>query len=173
MLSQIRRWGWLFNPITVFVVWDDGSQERPVGAVLEVTNTPWKERIRYPLALELSGGVLSSAFDKEMHVSPFLGMDYRYLLSIDDRDDAIALSVDVADSDGGIIVHTALRLDRRPATRRLLTRSLLTNPLPTHRVSSGIHAQATRLVAKRVPFVPHPGKTASPQSDPHRTEESV
>ena len=27
MLSQWRRWGWLFNPITVFVAWDrtDGS----------------------------------------------------------------------------------------------------------------------------------------------------
>ena len=45
MLTQVRRWGWLFNPITVYLVWDADPQ-LPVGAVLEVTNTPWKERHR-------------------------------------------------------------------------------------------------------------------------------
>jgi DUF1365 family protein len=75
MLSQVRRWGWLFNPITFFFVWDRPSNtlpaaQNPVGAVLEVTNTPWKERARYPLVLEASDDCLIAEFDKAMHVSP-------------------------------------------------------------------------------------------------------
>ena len=51
MLTQLRRWGWLFNPITLYVAWDS-DDVTPAGAVLEVTNTPWKERHRYAVALD-------------------------------------------------------------------------------------------------------------------------
>lgn len=161
MLSQIRRWGWLFNPITVFLVWDHSNTERPVGAVLEVTNTPWKERTRYPLALDVDDGRLTTEFAKTMHVSPFLGMEYRYRLDVRDRDDRIAIDLDVIDAESNVVVHTALRLRREPATRETLARSLWSTPMPTHRVSAGIHRQAARLWSKGIPFVTHPGKTES------------
>ncbi|MCP3856381.1 MAG: DUF1365 domain-containing protein [Actinomycetia bacterium] len=156
MLSQLRRWGWLFNPITFFFVWDDSDEATPVGVVLEVTNTPWKERTRYPLGLGRSGTRLGSKFDKSMHVSPFLGMDHQYRLSLEDRDDRIAIDIDVLDPDDRLVLHTALRLDRRVATRSGLGRSLREDPVPTHRVSLGIHAQAARLSAKGVSFIAHP-----------------
>ena len=156
MLSQLRRWGWLFNPITFYFVWDDEDDARPVGVVLEVTNTPWKERVRYPLTLGSSGPSLGSEFDKAMHVSPFLGMDHHYRLSLEDRDDRISVDVDVLDPDGLLVLHTALRLDREVATRSGLGRSLRSFPISTHRVSLGNHVQAARLWAKGVSFVPHP-----------------
>lgn len=159
MLSQVRRWGWLFNPITVFLAWDDPDlRSAPVGAVLEVTNTPWKERTRYPLALASDGGMLTAEFAKTMHVSPFLGLDLRYRLAIEDRDDGIAVDVDVHDDEGRLVLHTALRLGRVAASREVLGRSLLRHPFPTHRVSASIHAQAARLWAKGIPFVRHPDK---------------
>lgn len=162
MLSQIRRWGWLFNPITVFLVWsEDDVAAGPIGAVLEVTNTPWKERHRYPLALHPldrnhGGQSFVTEFDKELHVSPFLGMDYSYHLDLLDNDDCIALDIDVVDPDGRVTIHTALRTGRTEATRVALTRSLRSTPFPTHRVSAGIHAQAARLWRAGVPFVRHP-----------------
>ncbi len=158
MLTQVRRWGWLFNPITVFLAWDDAG-DRPVAAVLEVTNTPWKERHRYPIALELAGSDLRADFAKQLHVSPFLGMSYRYDFRIADRDDRIAIDIDVIDDDGQLALHTALRTDRRPATSEGLAASLRSTPLPTHRVSAGIHTQAVRLWRKNVPFVSHPKRT--------------
>jgi DUF1365 family protein len=166
MLSQLRRWGWLFNPITFFFVWDvalgeDAAGMAPVGVVLEVTNTPWKERTRYPLVLERSGSRLVAEFDKAMHVSPFLGLDHRYRLAVADRDDGIVVDIDVLEPNGSVILHTALRTGRSTATRSLLGRSLRTRPAPTHRVSAGIHAQAARLRAKRVPVVPHPKKSGT------------
>jgi uncharacterized protein len=175
LLTQLRRLGWLFNPISVFLVWEDGDGSTagagPVGAVLEVTNTPWKERTRYPIALVESDGRLCAEFDKAMHVSPFLGMDHRYRLRIADRDDIVAIDLDVLEPGGDIVVHTAMRLVRRPATRAALGAALRSLPLSTVTVSAGIHAQAARLWARRVPFVAHPRSSRKP-ADPATTRPS-
>ena len=160
MVTQLRRWGWLFNPITVFLLWDLEST-RPAGAVLEVTNTPWKQRHRYPLAFSSDGDSLRAEFDKDLHVSPFLGMDYGYDLRIADRDDRVAIDIDVIDSDGRLALHTALRTTRVPADRATLGAALRSAPLATHQVSAGIHAQAVRLWRKGVPFVSHPKRSTS------------
>ncbi|NNF55410.1 MAG: DUF1365 family protein [Acidimicrobiales bacterium] len=157
MLTQIRRWGWLFNPITMYVVWDAAGTE-PVAAVAEVTNTPWKERTHYPLLLERQEtGVWSATFDKSLHVSPFLGQDYFYNLRIIDRAPELELHIDVCSPDTDEpIVQTAVRVTRTEPTPGALTRSLFRHALSTRRVSFGIHSQALRLGLKRVPFVPHP-----------------
>ena len=185
MLTQIRRWGWLFNPITIYFVWDadtvadstnasDGPS--PVGAVIEVTNTPWKQRHRYPVAFGVSdesGGMLTAEFDKAHHVSPFLGMDLRYRLTVTDRNDLIAVAVDILDDTSSVVLHTALRLDRQRATRKVLQRSLLTTAFPTHRVSAGIHRQALALWAKRVRFHAHPDRRSSQTKSCQRTTEDT
>ncbi len=166
MLTQIRRWGWLFNPITVYVVWD-ADPDTPVGAVLEVTNTPWKERRRYPIQLESierdDRRELVGRVSKSLHVSPFLDEDHHYsvrLCSMDD--DSLSLAIDVVPTgDDAPILETQLRVTRVPATRATLRRALVADMVPTHRVSFGIHAQALRLWLKRVPFVPHPSKRSS------------
>ena len=162
-LTQVRRWGWLFNPITVHVAWDADTDD-PVGAVLEVTNTPWKERHRYPIVWTREGDWLTASVDKVLHVSPFLDESYRYDVRFRGDDDAIDLELDVIAScarhNSQSTVHTSLTVGREPATRRALTAALLT-PLPTHRVSFGIHWQALQLWLKQVPFVPHPAKRAA------------
>lgn len=181
MLTQPRTWGWLFNPITVYLVWDDpvwddppGPPEpaaQPIGAVLEVTNTPWKERLTYPVALRPDGDRLTAEFDKILHVSPFLDENHTYRLTVsaDTEPGHVELSLDVHpwstcrpadDSPVAIrsspIVETSLRLALLEPTAQNMTAALYRNPLPTHRVSLGIHLQAARLLGKRVPFVPHP-----------------
>lgn len=160
MLTQVRRWGWLFNPITVYVIWD-ADPEVPVAAVLEVTNTPWKERHPYPIALSLPGeeGWMTASTAKHLHVSPFLHEDFRYDVRLRGSDQRVELELDVVPQDGDEpTMVTAMSVDRRPATHASLGAQLRTNPFPTHRVSLGIHAQAVRLWRKRVPFVPHPSK---------------
>jgi uncharacterized protein len=175
MLTQVRRWGWLFNPITVFLVWDVDAAlpavALPVAAVLEVTNTPWKERHRYAVALQQAGdhlGALTARVDKSLHVSPFLDEAFEYAIRIsgDDGDSPrFELGIDVVrPGTDRAVVATALQVVRRPADRAALTRSLATRFAPTQRVSFGIHAQAARLWAKRVPIVAHP-RTRRPRCD--------
>lgn len=178
MLTQIRRFGWLFNPITVFLAWNSTDPE-PIGAVLEVTNTPWKERHRYPIALQPPGtgpGLVPSGtgkgtramrtarFSKELHVSPFFDEDFDYLIGIGETggadDPPIHIEIQlVSPGTNDLVLETALILDRVPASRSALSRHLWANPFATYRVSAGIHAQAARLAAKRVPFVSHPRRT--------------
>jgi uncharacterized protein len=166
MLTQLRRWGWLFNPITLYVAWNAGA-DMPVGAVLEVTNTPWKERHHYAVELRSADRAdgnasrLTARVRKVLHVSPFLDeyFDYVIGLSAGRDNDLLDLTIDVArPATDRVVLTTRLELERRPATRRSLGQSLLHNVAPTHRVSAGIHAQALRLWAKRVPFVAHPRK---------------
>jgi DUF1365 family protein len=181
MLTQIRQWGWVFNPITVYVVWDapadpadrtDGSTDADrvfddladpsgelVGIVLEVTNTPWKERHRYPVALRREGDWFVGSADKQLHVSPFLDESHRYDIRLRGGIERIELAIDVV-PDGADVpaVATALDVGRRPATRAELSGALRRPLASTHRVSWGIHVQALRLRLKRVPFVVHPRK---------------
>ncbi len=185
LLTQPRRWGWLFNPISVFFAWsvDSGNpggsshgdvdsvetESAPVGVVLEVTNTPWKERHRYPMALEsaqsesVDGCKFSAEFDKVLHVSPFLDEDYRYRLSIEWSEAVsgsaaagLKVGVDVIGRGDQLVVETLMDLEVIPADRQTLGRSIRSDGLPTHRTSYGIHRQAASLAKKRVPFIAHP-----------------
>ncbi len=169
MLTQPRTWGWLFNPITIYLAWDSPNDD-PVGAVLEVTNTPWKERLSYAVALDRADGAdggLEARFAKELHVSPFLERHYHYRLMIaQDGETAgtrnLSVSIDVVEPDAERgdppVVETTLAVELGRPNRRTMTAALYRNPLPTHRVSLGIHLQAARLLRKRVPFVPHQRK---------------
>lgn len=173
MLTQLRRWGWLFNPITVYLAWD-ADPDAPIGAVLEVTNTPWKERHRYAVPLridDLAGDRrLVGRVAKSLHVSPFLDEEFDYSIAVRPTvDDGIVVEIDAvrpgADSP---IVATQLSIDRLPASRTSLWHVLATNPVSTLRVSFGIHIQALRLWWTGVPFVSHPSKRAGVRED--RTE---
>jgi DUF1365 family protein len=152
LLGHVRTWGWLFNPLTIYVcIGPDGSGIDAL--VLEVTNTPWHERHAYVL----DGGVDEHRFAKALHVSPFFGMDQEYRLRMGPPGEHLV--VELASLEGGEVVFEAsLALRRRPITRSSLGRLLWRHPLLTLRVSSGIYAQALRLWAKRTPYHPHPAK---------------
>jgi DUF1365 family protein len=172
MLGQARRWGWMFNPITLFIAWHT-DPDTPVGAVAEVTNTPWKERTHYPLELtSVDSRCWRSDFAKTLHVSPFLDEDFEYRLVITDRDPNLEIRLDVFRPDAKEpIVETAVLVTRSEPTSSALTRTLTRGAFSTRIVSLGIHAQAARLAAKRVPFVPHPRKRSSHSSQHNPVQE--
>lgn len=167
MLSQVRRFGWLFNPLTVFLAWDGEDGPGPVGAVLEVTNTPWKQRTRYAVGLVPDGdasGRWTARFPKRLHVSPFLDEQHVYDLTITGAADRLVVGLDVrrCDGEGALdaeaVLRTRLDVRRTPADRRALRRALCSAPVSTYQVSAAIHLQALRLWRAGVPFVAHPGR---------------
>lgn len=148
VLANLRTWGWLFNPITIYAC---GAPAEAL--VLEVTNTPWHERHTYVL----DGGAGEHRFAKELHVSPFLPMDLTYRLRL--REPGSHLSLQLACLDGERPVFEAALAGRRlEIDRASLGRVLWRHPLGTHRVSAGIYRQAAALRRKGATFHPHPGK---------------
>ena len=155
VLTQLRTWGWLFNPITVYYCYGPTGSDVAT-TVVEVTNTPWHERTTYVL-----DGVGTHRVPKAMHVSPFLPMDLVHRFTIGVPGERLTLAVD--DERGDDLVFTAsMALTRLPAGRRAQGRLLWRYPLMTVRVSLGIYRQALALRRKGVPVHRHPDKEPAP-----------
>lgn len=155
MLAHLRTWGWLFNPITLYYCFDRASG-RVVALVAEVTNTPWHERHVYVV-----GEPGRHRFDKELHVSPFFGMDMDYELQYCEPGDRLSLSMQ-ATHGGEVTFRAHLRLRRHELDRRALSRLVWGRPFSTIRVSTGIYRQALALWRAGAPFVPHPRDSSAP-----------
>lgn len=158
MLAHLRTWGWLFNPITLYYCFDPSGTEVEA-LVAEVTNTPWHERHSYVV-----GPPGRHRFAKQLHVSPFFGMDQHYRLSY--APPGSRLTVRLGNEEGGRRVFDAVMvLERRPMSSQALAHVLRAYPAMTLQVTAGIYRQALALRRAGVPVVAHP---AAPPRRPGR-----
>jgi len=159
MLTQLRTFGYVFNPVTFYYAFDEREELEAVAA--EITNTPWGERHTYVLdAAGRKGDALCWRFRKDFHVSPFLGMDFDYSWRL--CEPGAGLEIHMTNLRGGRVAFEAgLVTRRRELTARNLTAALVKHPFLTHRVSLAIYLQAALLWLKRAPFHVHPSKRAS------------
>lgn len=166
-LTIPRSGGYVFTPLTVH--WLLGNPDgSPEVIVLEVTNTPWKERHWYVIdAREADSnsrsaivgvrdeiGTTTATFRKELHVSPFGSMDETYELTATRPGDAISVVLRDLDSDGRPVLLARLDLVASTSLPR-------PRPLATRRVWMAIHWQALRLLGKRTPIHRHPDRSSS------------
>ena len=160
VLTQLRSWGLCFNPVSFYYCLDARGQR--VAAVLaEVTNTPWGDRHSYLLRRQGSETVLRGRFAKQLHVSPFMGMDHVY----EARATAPARSVSVyieSLREGSAVFDATLALQRVPLTTASAARLSARYPLATARVLALIygHAVGLKLAGARVHPHPRTGRAA-------------
>jgi DUF1365 family protein len=150
-----------FNPVSFYYCLDRAGDQ--VEAVLaEVTNTPWGERHSYLLSHgDGASPVLHGSFDKELHVSPFMGMDHLYQARA--TPPGPTLSVHIESLHGGHPVFDAtLTMQRRGLTRASAAWMTARYPLATARVRVLIygHALGLKLAGARVHR--HPRITGAP-----------
>ena len=161
LLTHLRYFGHCFNPVSFYYCFAGRDRsERLHSIVAEITNTPWKERHRYVLALrdgEPVGDALRWDFRKAFHVSPFLPLERDYRWRFDVPGESLRVHMDSRATDGKDFDAT-LTLQREPLSAGNLARCLLRHPAMTLRVVFAIHWQALLIWCKRNPVYDHPSK---------------
>jgi len=163
VLTNLRVWGWLFNPITCYFCYDPSGADVEFLAI-EVTNTPWHERHTYVV-----GPPGTHHLDKELHVSPFFGMEQTYELRYQAPAERLFVGFSVREG-GSEVLSASMALRRQPLDRAAQGRLARHPGLGAPGVSAGIYRQAMALRAKGVRFHPHPGKAGVPMSEVQRGE---
>lgn len=164
LLTQLSCLGYCFNPISIYFIFDKENQNLDY-LILEVTNTPWGERHNYILkhAAKPKNGVYSYQFQKELHVSPFMTMNYVYQFNLKINKEKILVHMQNTiqgkkDFDATLV----LKAQNTCAIKKVL----LYFPLITYKVSSAIYWQAFKLWIKGFPFHAHPRTNKRTSNDP-------
>ena len=158
LLTHLRYWGFVMNPISIFYCYNRSSEL--VATVLQVTNTPWREKVLYVLPSTFTGKNFQTRFPKQMHVSPFNPMEMLYHCRLQKPGKTLFFHLENHQSSKKITDATMV-FERREMTRKRLIRLVLSQPAMTLRVGFGIYWQALRLWIKGAPVFDHPGKNPS------------
>jgi len=155
LLTQLRSWGMCFNPVSFYYCLDR-SGDRVQAVLVEVTNTPWGERQSYLMAPgDGDSPMLRGGFAKELHVSPFMGMDHVYEARA--TQPGVTLSVHIESLRAGTPVFDAtLAMERTELTRASAARMTARYPFATARVLALIYGHAFGLKLAGVRVHPHP-----------------
>jgi DUF1365 family protein len=148
LLTQLRTFGHCFNPVSFYYCFSPAEQLEAV--VAEVTSTPWGERHAYVLARTADAGVLTGEFEKKLHVSPFMGMEQRYLWSVAVPGSSLSVHIESRERERRAFDAT-LALRRSPLTRASLAGVTARYPAATLRVLALIYGHALALKLKGVP----------------------
>ena len=148
LLAHPRYLGVGFNPVSFYFVHNENDEVE--ATIAEVTNTPWGQRRAY--VLRGSAG----RFEKQLHVSPFMGMNQTYEWSAVQPGERLAISIRNHEA-GRTVFEAGLSLRRRPLTGRNLARAFFTHPPMTAAGLARIYGNAFKLKLKGAPYFANPG----------------
>jgi hypothetical protein len=166
VLTHLRYFGYCFNPVS-FYYCHDPAGEHVVAVVAQVTNTPWGERHAYVMRVESpadhgSTMLMRARFQKELHVSPLMGMEHVYDWRLTVPADRLAVHISSHRAGGESVFDATLALRRRELNSRELAQALVRYPLLTMRIVARIYSHALRLKLRGAKYFPHPQKAGAP-----------
>lgn len=167
LLTQPRSWGLSFNPVSFYFCHD--SDDLLAAIVLEVRNTPWRERFHYVLPV-LPGQPWHFSVTKAFHVSPFMPMDMQYHMRF--HSDGAHVRIHMENRrEGQKVFEADLALRRQPLDAAALRRHVLAFPWMSLRTLGAIYWQAMRLLLKRTPLYAHTSSQSNQDLGHHVHEE--
>jgi len=151
LVAYPRVLGHVFNPASFFLCRDAAGELRVV--VVEVHNTHHERRLYSLRPVETAAAHVAS-MDKDHYVSPFISMDARYTVRVQDRPDVLRIVIDETEA-GVPLLQASVNLVRRPLSDRNLLRALVRFPLVTLKTVVMIHWHAFHLWRKGATFHSH------------------
>ena len=148
LLCYPRILGYVFNPLSVFFVYDENK--KLISILYEVKNT-FGEQHTYIFKVE-NDNLLQHNCSKKFHVSPFIEMNCNYFFRILKPSEKISVVIDQYQLDEKILFASqdGKRVD---FNSKELIKSYLKHPLMTFKIISAIHFEAFKLWFKGIRFI--------------------
>ena len=161
LLTHLRYLGHCFNPVSFYYCWDSDG-EKLEAVLAHVNNTPWGESHAYVMAIgdpadHGTASVSTGRFEKVLHVSPLMGMEHVYEITVTEPAERLAVHIASADRDGRAVFDATLALTRRELTGTNMAFALARYPFLTLRIVAWIYGHALRLRLRGARYFPHPG----------------
>ena len=148
LLCYPRILGYVFNPLSVFYVYD--NKEELISILYEVKNT-FGEQHTYIFKVR-NNNLLQHHCEKKFHVSPFIEMNCNYFFRILKPSEKISVIIDQYQLNEKIL-YASQDGTRVEFNSSELIKSYLKHPLMTFKIISAIHFEAFKLWTKGIKFI--------------------
>ena len=148
LLCYPRIFGYVFNPLSVFFVYDQKS--KLISILYEVKNT-FGEQHTYVFKTADEKTIINNC-SKKFHVSPFIEMECKYYFRVLNPSDKISVIIDQRDNDGKLL-YASQDGNSKEFNEKNLIISFIRHPLMTFKIIVAIHYEALKLWLKGVKIV--------------------
>ena len=148
LLCYPRIFGYVFNPLSVFFIYDENS--RLIAILYEVKNT-FGEQHTYVFKTDDDKVIINNC-TKKFHVSPFIEMECHYYFRVLKPSDKISVIIDQKDKDGKLLYASQDGNATELNEKNLLT-SYISHPLMTFKIIAAIHYEALKLWLKGIKII--------------------
>ena len=149
ILCYPRIWGYVFNPLSVFFIYDKSSNL--ISILYEVKNT-FGEQHTYVFKIDKSNQLLDHSCTKKFYVSPFIEMNCSYNFKILKPENKLSVVINQNDSSGKIL-FASQDGSKKDLNNKNLMISYMSHPLMSFKIIGAIHFEALKLWLKGVKLV--------------------
>ena len=148
LLCYPRIFGYVFNPLSVFYIYNQNSQL--ISILYEVKNT-FGEQHTYIFKAD-DDMIITNNCIKKFHVSPFIEMECHYYFRALKPSDKISVIIDQKDKDGKLLYASQDGKAKEFSEKNLLI-SYISHPLMTFKIIAAIHYEALKLWIKGIKII--------------------
>ncbi len=148
LLCYPRIFGYVFNPLSIFFVYDKNS--KLIAILYEVKNT-FGEQHTYVFKTN-DETVIQNNCKKQFYVSPFIEMNCEYSFKILKPEEQLSVVINQSDEEGKLLFASQDGTAREFNNKNLII-SFLSHPLMSFKVIAAIHYEAFKLWIKRIKLV--------------------
>ena len=149
ILCYPRIWGYVFNPLSVFFIYDKSSNL--ISILYEVKNT-FGEQHTYVFKIDKNNQLLDHSCSKKFYVSPFIEMNCSYNFKILKPENKLSVVINQNDSSGKIL-FASQDGSKKDLNNKNLMISYMSHPLMSFKIIGAIHFEALKLWLKGVKLV--------------------